>query len=105
MNLLPPRVVGPISPCNRAVRVQGQLTHAMVRIFQGNTLLASANATSADQVFPIRGAILPGKPVFAVQNFGAQSPVPPLNERTIPLTVNDREDPEESDRDEGGRVA
>ena len=89
MKPLPPRVVGPISPCNSAVRVQGQVAGASVQIFQtGNVMpIGQGVAVSGDQIFSLNGSpIKPGLPVFARQTAsGGQSDVPPSNEQTIPL--------------------
>lgn len=69
MPLLPPQVIGPISPCNRAVLSQGQIPGFDIRIFAGDRLVAEAPATAVEQVVPLSaaGEFAPGDLVRAQQ--------------------------------------
>src|SRR5262245_66062907 len=53
MQLLPLRVIGPLSECSSSVRVQGQLTGATVQVLEGGREVARAVATWSDETFPL----------------------------------------------------
>ena len=73
-----PEVLGPLSECNRSVRVRGLHDGATIEIFNDNILVAKDVANSSDQIFNLfPSAILkPGTPVTAVQKKGQESSRP-----------------------------
>ena len=46
-----PEVLGPLSECNRIVRVRGLHDGATIEIFNDNILVAKDVANSSDQIF------------------------------------------------------
>ncbi|MGQ0779081.1 MAG: galactose oxidase-like domain-containing protein [Pseudonocardiales bacterium] len=75
MALLPPRVIGPLSECSTAVRVQGQLTGSTVTVYAGGAVVASGMATWPDQTFPLTGSLAPGQQVTATQTVGLDTSI------------------------------
>ena len=58
MPLLPPRVIGPLSVCSAAVRVQGQVTGSTVDLFADGVHLGSGVAHWSDQTFSLNGGVI-----------------------------------------------
>ncbi len=69
MPLFPPRVIGPISPCNTFVLVKGQIPGNDVRVFADGSLVASGLATAVEQFFDLIPGIvlLPNQLIKAQQ--------------------------------------
>jgi hypothetical protein len=53
MNLLPPRVLGPLSECRQSVHVDGDLTGATVHMYANGNEVASRIETWWRQVFRV----------------------------------------------------
>src|SRR5215831_21015695 len=91
MALLPPLVIGPLSECSAAVRVQGQLIGATVDLYAGGVHVGSGVASWSDQVFPLNGGVTltPGSNVTATQSLGgatsAHSPTPVTVQKKPPV--------------------
>src|ERR1035437_1905580 len=69
-NLLPPRVVAPLSECSKNVRVQNQLTGATVEILANGVLVGGGIATWSDQTFSLTTPLHAGQHVTARQKLG-----------------------------------
>lgn len=76
MALLSPRVIGPLSECSSAVRVQGQLTGSTVTVYADGVMVAQAAATWSDQTFVIAGGLGAGQEVTATQTVGVDTSIP-----------------------------
>ena len=75
-NLLPPRIKGPVSECSTHIWVQSQFPGATVEVVDTTTSLVVATgppATSADELFPVTGALIPGRKLAARQTLGADA--------------------------------
>ncbi|MBD1847282.1 DUF1929 domain-containing protein [Cyanobacteria bacterium FACHB-63] len=73
VNLLPPRIKGPISECSTHIRVQSQFPGASVEVVDttsGGVVAAGASAASADELFPVTGGLIPGHRLAARQTLG-----------------------------------
>lgn len=72
MNLLPPRILGPVSECSEVIWVQGQMPGALIEIEDdvGN-IVASDIVTRADATVSVSGALTPGRELAARQVLGA----------------------------------
>lgn len=75
MNLLAPRIHGPVSECSSRIRVQGQFPGATVEIVDVDTgnVVASDVASSADDRITVSGALVPEHRLAALQTMGADS--------------------------------
>ena len=74
MNLLPPRICGPVSECSELIWVQGQMPGALVEIEDNNgNVVASDVVSSADTVVNVSGALVAGRQLAARQQLGADS--------------------------------
>ena len=92
MSSLPPNVIGPLSVCNKVVKIQGQVTGATVRIYDNGAKVAEGVATSADQVFSLDPgkSLHAGHSVTATQDQGDGESVPSPNPvRRSKETAND----------------
>jgi hypothetical protein len=78
-NLLPPRVIAPLSECSKHVRVQNQLTGSTVEILANGVHVGGGIASWSDQVFLLTTPLLPGQHVTARQQLGPDTspPAPP----------------------------
>ena len=73
-NLLPPRIKGPVSECSTHIWVQSQFPGATVEVVDTSTGLVVATgppATSADELFPVTGTLIPGRKLAARQTLGS----------------------------------
>ena len=80
MPLLSIKVVAPISACSTKVRVEGQLTGAMVRVLADGDLVAEGEANSASDLFDLLPGVnlQGGQSLVATQSFqGETSPPSP----------------------------
>lgn len=75
MPLLPPRAIGPLSECSTKVRVQGQIAGANIEVIEvgSGNIVASATASSPDQVFTLTASIPAGARIAARQMLGMDS--------------------------------
>jgi hypothetical protein len=100
MKLAPPQVVGPISECNKSVRVQGQLTGSSVLIIRNGDKahpIGTIKATWADMSVPLnnlpQGGLKPGDRLTAIQTLGsdtsAESPNVVLVQKFDPASLNE----------------
>lgn len=72
MNLLPPRVRGPVSECSDRVWVQGQLPGATVEIEDDTgTVVASDTVSSGDATIALSQPLVAGRQIAARQIMGA----------------------------------
>jgi hypothetical protein len=76
MPLLPPRVVGPLSECSSAVKVEAQLTGSTVTVRADGAVVASGVATGPSQVFALTAALGSGQQVTATQTIGMDTSAP-----------------------------
>jgi hypothetical protein len=75
-NLLPPRIKGPVSECSTHIWVQSQFPGATVEVVDtttGSVVATGPPATSADELFPVTGALVPGHKLAARQTLGADA--------------------------------
>ena len=72
MNLLPPRIKGPLSECSTQIRVESQFPGADVEIvdIDTSTVVGGGIATSATQNFAVTGTLVPGHRLAARQTLG-----------------------------------
>lgn len=75
MNLLPPRVIGPLSECSTSVRVQGQLTGSTITVFADGASVGSGTAAWSDQTFPLGAALAAGQQITATQSLGLDTSI------------------------------
>src|SRR5829696_2819381 len=75
MALLPPRVIGPLSECSTAVRVQGQLTGSVVTVYANGAVVGTGTATWSDQTFPLTTSLAAGQEVTATQTIGLDTSI------------------------------
>ena len=74
MNLLPPRIIGPVSECSDVIWVQGQMPGALVEIEDDTgAVVASDVVSSADATVAVTGSLSPGRQLSARQELGADS--------------------------------
>lgn len=75
-NLLPPRIKGPVSECSTHIWVQSQFPGATVEVVDtttGSVVATGPPATSADELFPVTGALIQGRKLAARQTLGADA--------------------------------
>lgn len=75
MALLPPRVIGPLSECSTAVRVQGQLTGSVVTVYANGAVVGTGAATWSDQTFSLTTSLAAGQEVTATQTIGLDTSI------------------------------
>ncbi len=69
--LAAPRIVAPVSPCSRHVRLQGQLTGATVELIGGvSGVVVQAQAQGPDELFALSRSLAPGETLRARQELG-----------------------------------
>ena len=76
--LLPVKVAVPLSECSSAVRTQGQLSGATVRVTAQGSVVAEGVATTADALIPLLPGVelQGGSPVVATQSFEGETSDP-----------------------------
>ncbi|HYK42916.1 MAG TPA: DUF4185 domain-containing protein [Thermoanaerobaculia bacterium] len=70
--ILPPRVVLPLSECSTEVRLLGLVPGTTVRVTANGSLVAQGKATSDDQTFTLKRALLAGEVVRGKQDFATE---------------------------------
>jgi hypothetical protein len=80
MSLLPVKIVVPVSECSPAVRTQGQLTGASVRVMADGELVAEGTASSADMLVPLlpNVTLKAGQALSATQTLDGETSVEAL---------------------------
>ncbi|HVS14373.1 MAG TPA: galactose oxidase-like domain-containing protein [Thermoanaerobaculia bacterium] len=75
MNLLPPRIKGPLSECSTRIRVESQFPGADVEVVDVGTatVVATGTASSATQDFTVTATLVPGHRVAARQTLGTDA--------------------------------
>lgn len=81
MDLLPPRVIGPLSECSQKVRVEGQVAGADIEVrMDGSTVVASGPSPGPGVTLTVTSPLKPGSKITALQRLGSdtsdQSPEP-----------------------------
>lgn len=79
MSLLAPEVKGPISICNKQVRIKGHIAGATVKVLVNGSETAAKVSNWPDDVLDIGVSLNVGDKITAIQEFGGQtSPESPL---------------------------
>ena len=72
MNLLPPRILGPISECSELIWVQGQMPGSSVEIVDdAGVVVAIQTVSSADTTIDVTAALVAGRELAARQVMGS----------------------------------
>jgi hypothetical protein len=72
MKPLPPEVKGPISVCNKSVRVRGHIAGATVTILVNNNLTSSSVSNWPDDEIDVGVQLVAGDKITATQEFGGE---------------------------------
>jgi hypothetical protein len=73
MPLLAPEVKGPVSVCNKKVRIKGHIAGATVKVFVNGAETASKVSNWPDDVFDVGATLNAGDRVTAVQEFDGET--------------------------------
>ena len=94
MSILPPRVIGPLSPCSSRIRLQGQFSGATIEVFADDELVISpCEASGPDEFFDLDpGESLPPlSVVWAVQTFEGERSLDPERENGVEVMGQPRD--------------
>lgn len=90
--LLPVKIAIPVSVCSGAIRTQGQLSDATVRVMAGETLVAESVAAMADALIPLLPGVelQPGWSLVATQSLSGETSDPspePVAVQAVPAAL------------------